>query len=75
MKATIHFDLPDEDIEFKVASNAMSWALAMWDLDQAVRGKLKYGNTFINAEAALEWVRNEIYEVLQAKAISLDIIV
>ena len=43
MKAILEFNLPEEEEQFNVASKGMDWALIVWDIDQLLRNKLKYG--------------------------------
>ena len=43
MKAILEFNLPEEEEQFNVASKGMDWALVVWDIDQLLRNKLKYG--------------------------------
>lgn len=42
MKATLTFDLPEEREEFDLAANGYKWNLVAWDLDQWLRGEIKY---------------------------------
>ena len=42
MKATLEFNLPEDNEEYNVASKAMEWSLLAWDIDQMVRSLLKY---------------------------------
>ena len=43
MKAILEFNLPEEEEQFNVASKGMDWALIVWNIDQLLRNKLKYG--------------------------------
>ena len=43
MKAILEFNLPEEEEQFNVASKGMDWALIVWEIDQLLRNKLKYG--------------------------------
>ena len=43
MKSILEFNLPEEEEQFNVASKGMDWALIVWDIDQLLRNKLKYG--------------------------------
>jgi len=42
MKAFLVFNRPNDEQEFRVASTAMAWYLTVWDLDQWLRGEIKY---------------------------------
>lgn len=59
MKATIEFNLPEEDEEFKVAVNGFRYCAALDDMDEFLRCKLKYGE-LTKAEA-------EVYSVCRDK--------
>jgi len=41
MKATIEFNLPEDEEQFNAANKGMDWALLAWDIDQLLRKKLK----------------------------------
>ena len=42
MKATLEFELPEEEAEFEQASYASELQATLWDITQALRSKLKY---------------------------------
>jgi hypothetical protein len=42
MKATLEFDLPEDDHEFQRAAHAMDYELALHDLQEWLRSKRKY---------------------------------
>ena len=58
MKATLTFDLPDEQDDFDNATNGAKWRVAMWDFRQALRQKYKHGGqeTF-TTEELLDMIR------------------
>jgi hypothetical protein len=41
-KATIQFNLPEEQSEFDLANNASKYYSVLWDLDQYLRNFVKY---------------------------------
>jgi hypothetical protein len=43
MKATIEFDLPDEQHAYKAANLASEMSGTIWDLDAFLRSGIKYG--------------------------------
>ena len=49
MKATLHFEHDEQD-ELQDALNGVKWRLAVWELDQDLRGIVKHGY-FGNREA------------------------
>ena len=74
MKHTITFDLPEEKEEMLIAVHAMSWALAVWDLDQKLREYLKHGHKFKTPDETLESVREYLNECLWGRNIDLEMI-
>jgi len=74
-KGILIFDLPKEECEFKIASTAMDWALAVQDLDNQLRLWLKHGHSFLGPEDTLEWIRKLIRETLEERNISLGMII
>jgi hypothetical protein len=59
MKATIEFNLPEENEEFNIAVNAVKYYATLHDMDEFLRCKLKYGE-LTKAEA-------EVYSVCRDK--------
>ena len=63
MRAKLEYELPEDINEFKLACNAREYHSALWDLDQHLRGYLKYdSHEFKTAEEVMEWVRTYIYD-------------
>ncbi len=54
MKATIEFNLPEEQEEFEDATNGWKWGHAMWQLDQFLRTKVKYAPDDASEESIYE---------------------
>jgi hypothetical protein len=42
MKATLEYELPEDQIEFDMAINGHKMHSVLWDLDQWLRSKTKY---------------------------------
>ena len=57
MKATLEFNLPEDQEQFNTAAKAMDWALLAWDIDQFIRNKIKYEQ---DRDGVLQLVRNEL---------------
>lgn len=74
MQAVLKFDLPEDNDEHTAAVHGMDYALACWDLDQKLRGWLKYGNKFETADDALEECRNQLREIMFEHNVNLDMI-
>ena len=59
-----------------IAVKSMDWALAMWDLDNELRGVVRgkkhtdeFSDDFVKG---LEWAREKLYEIMDARGISLE---
>lgn len=72
MKAILKFKLPEEISEFKTAQNALQYKLALWDFDNFIRSKIKYGHKYKNIEDALNDIRAQFYSFLDERDIGLD---
>jgi hypothetical protein len=75
-KAILEFDLNEpEDIQaHKRAVKAVDLSLALWDIEQYLRGQLKYNDENLTSEAydALDKAKDKFYEILDEYNISLD---
>ena len=73
MKATIEFNLPEDQHEWDNAVNANSMYLALWDLSQELRSMWKYQAYNTEEEYAIvETIRDKFYEILSEHNINLD---
>lgn len=43
MKAILEFNLPEDDVEYNMASSAIKMHSVLWQLDQYLRSIVKYG--------------------------------
>ena len=72
--AVLIFDLNEEQSAYDCAYHGMDWALVAFDLDQHLRGLLKYGHKFKDADEALEAIREELHNLITDKGVDLDMI-
>ncbi len=72
MKATLEFDLPEEEEELHDALHGIDWKNAVWRIDQYLRDKLKYGHSFKSADEAMETIRHEIRSILEGYELFLE---
>jgi hypothetical protein len=76
MKVIIEYEFEEQD-DARVALDGYKWKLAMWDLDQSLRGTTKNG-VFDNREATgveqdmAEKLRDTIREILNEYNLNLD---
>jgi len=75
MKAKLEFELPEDREEFNLAVNGNNWHDAMYELDQWLRGKIKYNNEEFTEteEELLQTVRDQLHEVLDDNSITFNI--
>jgi hypothetical protein len=72
-KATITFTLPEEQVEFHDAVHAGDYKAVLWDLNQKLRGKLKYDTTLDDSSAtAYQDARDMLHELLNDYGVSID---
>ena len=79
-KIIIEFYSLEESQDARVALDAMKWKMAMWDLDQRLRGTTKYAASLVNPtkEATSEEIdvahkmRDELREILTNYGLNLE---
>jgi hypothetical protein len=74
MKATLEFNLDDGDDKAAHlrAIKALDMAIALWDMDQYLRGLIKYGELDDKVYQALEEARDKLRDILNERSIDLD---
>lgn len=73
MKVTFEFDLPDDQREYDVANQANKMQSLLWDFSQQLRSWRKYGNTFKDANDALEQITKDFYELVNTHGVYIDL--
>jgi hypothetical protein len=72
-KATITFNLPDEQQEFMDAVHASDYKAVIWDLDQKLRSKIRHDESIDNqTELAYQSVRDMLNGLLEEYKVSLE---
>lgn len=75
MKATLEFDILEERSELEQALNGWRYSLALWELDQYLRGIVKYGNKDMEGMSysdTAQAIRERLSELMEENKISLD---
>jgi hypothetical protein len=72
MKATLEFNLPEDENEFRLQSHGVDWALVAFEMDACLRRWLKHGHNFKTADEALEGVREALSRSLESRGVSLE---
>ncbi len=60
MKATLNYDLPGEEIDFRDATNGWRWRCVVETLDSELRDRLKYGDLPDPLHDELQTVRERL---------------
>ena len=75
MKAILEFDLPQDNQEFKLATNASDWWNVCWQMDQWLRAQYKYmPDEKYSKEKydAYYEAREKLFELISENGVSLD---
>lgn len=72
-KATLKFNLPEENAEHKLAVNAGNYYAVLWDIDQYLRSKLKHGDLTGEQYEVLEKTREELRDLMNTYNVTLDL--
>jgi hypothetical protein len=73
MKATLEFNLPDDQDEFNFATRGSNYYIILWDLDQWLRSKMKYDDTLTDGQyEAYEKTREELRDMMTSRGITFD---
>lgn len=78
-KIILEFDSIEESVEAKNALDGTKWKIAMWDLDQKLRGMVKhgyamYGNRELtdDEQKMAQEIRDELYRILNQASLDLE---
>lgn len=73
MKAILEFNLPDDDSEFTFATKGSKYYVALWDIDQWLRARMKYDDTVTGEQyEAYEKTREELRDIMSSRGVSFD---
>jgi len=71
MKATLEFNLPEEDREYRMANQSADMFAAISHFDEKLRSYRKYGNNFKDVGEALETIHRLLHDELNIRYINL----
>jgi len=60
MKAKLEFNLPEEKNEYTLATKGSHYFSVLYELDQLLRGYLKYGHKFKTPDEAIDTIRGYV---------------
>jgi len=74
MKAVLKFQLPEETREFECASKSLELVLALWDMDQYLRNKMKYESENMSEEVykTHEEIRSHLINLMEERGLNFD---
>lgn len=72
MKATLKFNLPEDQADFDFAIQGSNMYSALWDISQELRTLYKYEELDEKEWAMVERIRDKFYEILDQNQIKLD---
>jgi len=72
-KVIFEFNLPDDQREYEVTSQANEMQSFLWDYSQQLRSWYKYGHQFKDADDALNKIREEFYRLLNDNQVNIDL--
>ena len=73
MKATLEFNLPEDQREYEVMNQASKMQSFLWDFSQQLRSWYKYHHDFKDANDALNQIRDEFYRLLNNHEVNIDL--
>jgi len=71
MQAQLIFNLPEEQEEFEMASNAIKYSIVLSDIDNYLRSKIKYTDLTDEQYKVYEEVREQLWNYLNEEGIKL----
>jgi len=67
------FNLPEDQRDYEITSQATKMQTFLWDYSQQLRAWYKYGHTFKDADDALDKIREEFYRLIEESQINIDL--
>ena len=72
MKATLEFNLPEDDAEFYCATKGTDMLNALWEIQQELRKLWKYEELNQDEWNMVEKIRDSFHDILQRNDVNLD---
>jgi hypothetical protein len=73
MKATLEFDLPDDQIDFDFATKGQKYYSTLWEMDQWLRSQIKYNEKLTDEQHdTYEACRDQLREIMNDNSVSFD---
>lgn len=68
-KMTIEFDTIEDKDEMEMCLNGSKWYLIAWELDQYLRGRLKYSELSEEVYKKLSEIREKLHEIMREEGL------
>ena len=68
-KVTIEFDTVEDKDEMDMCLNGMKWYSLAWELDQYLRGRLKYSELSEEVYKELNHTREKLHEIMREEGL------
>jgi hypothetical protein len=73
MKVLLRFDLPEDQHEYDVATQAPKVQSFLWDFSEQIRSWQRNHHDFKSANDALDKIRDEFYRLLNKHNVNIDL--
>jgi hypothetical protein len=73
MLVKFEFNLPEDQHEYEILSQAQKTQSFLWDFSQQLRSWYKYHHDFKDADDALNKIRDEFYRLLNEHEVNIDL--
>jgi hypothetical protein len=71
MKATLEFNLPEDQKQFEIANQSADMFAAICHFEDRLRSYQKYGHEFKTAQEAIEAIRALLHEEINIRRINI----
>lgn len=72
MKATLSYELPEEEADFRNALDGRELRLVLWDLDQWLRSKVKYAALPEAETRAFQQAREQLHVLAEDYGVRIE---
>jgi hypothetical protein len=73
MLVKFEFNLPEDQHEYEIMSQAQKTQSFLWEFSQQLRSWYKYHNDFKDGNDALNKIRDEFYRLLNQHEVNIDL--
>jgi FMN phosphatase YigB (HAD superfamily) len=73
MLVKFEFNLPEDQHEYEIMSQAQKTQSFLWEFSQQLRSWYKYHNDFKDGNDALNKIREEFYRLLNEHEVNIDL--